>query len=244
MIVLEAARAINSVPVPEALPDLARLLSRSSRGNEAPITLRASRITDNQSLATSASATHSFILRRALNANFRLGQRENASALASFAANDSFPETLRVEALELLSLWAKPPARDRVVGLYRPLPPRDRTVAAHELDSVLAKIEANAPSMVKVAAKKAAATLAGETTTGVSTEEFAKLSRALENGSTPEKQSALATLASVNDDRAAKLLSAWVDRLFAGEIPKELRLDVLEAARSSQILLPATREKL
>jgi len=103
-IVLEAARAINDVPIPEALPDLARLLLRSSRANEAP----SEKMKRDQSFVSSA-ATESFVLRRAMNAHFRLGQKGNASILASFAANGNAPETLRVEALELLSLWAKPP---------------------------------------------------------------------------------------------------------------------------------------
>jgi len=191
-----------------------------------------------------APGTDAFILRRALNAHFRLGQKENASALASFAANDNSTEALRVEALELLSLWAKPPARDHVVGLYRPLPLRDSAVAAHELDSVLAKIEAKAPSSVKLAAKKTATALADHNATPVLTpQEFAKLSGTLETGTIPEKQTALAALAGVNDDRAATLLTAWLDKLLAAEVPKELRLDVLEAAQKNQSLVTSAATK-
>jgi quinoprotein glucose dehydrogenase len=185
-----------------------------------------------------------------MNAHFRLGRKENALALALFAANDNAPETLRIEALELLALWAKPPGRDRVVGLWRPLPPRDGEVAALELDAVLPKIETNAPATVKVAARKAVAGLAqksGEIAASViSSEEFARLSRTLESGTTGEKQSALAVLALVNEERAAGLLSGWLDKLLAGQVSKELRLDVLEAARKSRSLraAAATKEQL
>ena len=85
-IVLEAARAIYDAPIPEALPELAKLLSRSSRGNEAP----SERARRDQSLVTSAATkTGGFTLRRGMNAQFRLGKDENAMALATFAASDA-----------------------------------------------------------------------------------------------------------------------------------------------------------
>jgi quinoprotein glucose dehydrogenase len=185
-----------------------------------------------------------------MNAQFRLGRKENAQALALFARNEMAPEALRVEALELLALWAKPPGRDHIVGLWRPLPPRDGDVAAHELDSVLPRIETNAPAVVRVAARKAVTALAlkpGEAVVPtLSPEELTKLSRKLEEGATAEKQSALAALASVNDDGATKLLSAWLDRLLAGQVVKELQLDVLDAVQKSQSLVTsaATKEKV
>jgi quinoprotein glucose dehydrogenase len=53
-------------------------------------------------------------------------------------------------------------------------------------------------------------------------------------------------LASSNGDDAATLLSAWLDKLLGGQIPKELQLDVLEAARRSQSLVKSDsmKEKL
>src|SRR5206468_4497095 len=67
-IVLEAARAINDVPIPAALPDLARVASPGSRRAEAP----SAKTGIDQGLVTSAAA-ESFVMNRALNANFRLG---------------------------------------------------------------------------------------------------------------------------------------------------------------------------
>src|SRR6185436_16741602 len=94
-IVLEAARAINDVPIPEATLALAQKL---------PAAVWRAEYHDTNMFAP--------VLRRAMNTHFRVGRKENASALALFAANENAPETLRAEALELLSLWAKPPGRD------------------------------------------------------------------------------------------------------------------------------------
>ena len=233
-IVLEAARAIYDAPIPEALPELAKLLSRSSRGNEPPPE-RAGR---DQSLVTSAATkTGGFTLRRVLNAHFRLGTDENAKALATFAASDA-PEALRVEALELLALWARPPGRDPVVGLWRPLPARDGATALAALNQVLPQLNGSAPVPVKEAAKK---TLASLTTKGdatvapLSAQELGRLTTTLKGGSVKEKQAALAKLASVNDAGAKKLLATWADQLAVGQVARELQLDVLEAARTSGV---------
>ena len=137
-LVLEAARAINDVPIPAAYPQLAALLSRGQ-----------SEIGDLKSEITF------FTLRRALNASFRLGHATNAQALANFAARIDVPEPLRIEALELLSEWPKPPARDHFMGLYRPLPPRDVQPAADALRPVLASLLRDSNKDVKLAAFRA-----------------------------------------------------------------------------------------
>ena len=58
-------------------------------------------------------------LLRAINANFRVGDGRSAKALAQFAANKSADTAMRVEALEQLSHWGAPPARD---AAHRPVP--------------------------------------------------------------------------------------------------------------------------
>ncbi len=103
-LVLEAARAIYDLPIEPALPQLAALIKNP-------------RLPDALGY-------------RVLNANFRLGKVENAAALAQFAARSEASEKLRVEALKELADWAKPAGRDRVMGLWRPLPPRSADVAA------------------------------------------------------------------------------------------------------------------
>lgn len=129
LIAREAAIAINDAPVPAARRQLALFVTRPV--DDEPLMLRA------------------------LNAAFRLGGADQANALAAFAARDDATETLRLEALTLLRLWPEPPARDRIVGVYRPLDTssRDEGAAADALaahaDSLL---DGSAPEAVQVAA--------------------------------------------------------------------------------------------
>lgn len=108
-IVAEAARAINDAPVAEAQASLAALLPALPANVEPGLALRV------------------------LNAHFRSGTPANAAALAAFAARTDIAEELRAEALTHLAAWGKPPARDRIVGIYRPLPARDPAPAAKAL---------------------------------------------------------------------------------------------------------------
>jgi quinoprotein glucose dehydrogenase len=149
-LVLEAARAINDVPIEAAYPALAGLIDPD--GISRLVGHGAKSEIDNSELAF-------FTLRRVLNANFRLGQPANALALARFAARDNSPEPLRIEALELLSQWPEPPARDHIMGLYRPLPPRDGQPAINALRPVASGLLTNAPAEVRLAAIKAVAAL-------------------------------------------------------------------------------------
>ncbi|AOS44504.1 Quinoprotein glucose dehydrogenase B precursor [Lacunisphaera limnophila] len=134
-VVREAALAINDAPVPAAYAALAGLTGQ--------------RINDEA------------VLLRALNAHFRLGTAENAAALATFAARGGSP-AIREEALVLLSLWPAPPARDRLVGIYRPLAEKTRPaeVATAALLPVLDGLfGASVPDSVQLAALKAISSL-------------------------------------------------------------------------------------
>jgi quinoprotein glucose dehydrogenase len=114
-LVVEAARAIYDVPIPAALPRLAALANHSPSLPEP-------------------------LLRRVLNANFRLGQPEHSAVVAAYAAKADAPEAIRLEALHELAEWTKPSGRDRVMGLWRPLQPRPATVAANALRPALAGV--------------------------------------------------------------------------------------------------------
>jgi quinoprotein glucose dehydrogenase len=92
----EAARAIHDLPVTGALPGLAARIRR-------PMTDWA-------------------LARRAINANLRTGTAEAARDLARLAADDAAPSTHRTAALEALSAWPGTSGRDRITGLWRPLP--------------------------------------------------------------------------------------------------------------------------
>ncbi len=132
----EAALAVNDAPIPEALPALAALLDKTL--TDEPVVLRA------------------------INAHFRLGKPANAAALARYAARKDAPAKCRAEALAQLAQWAKPLQRDRLVGIYRPLPgkTRDRAVAVNALQPILGGLlAADAPSAVQTAALEALQTL-------------------------------------------------------------------------------------
>ena len=127
-IVAEAARAINDVPVNEALPALAALADGR---------------VDSLSLGY-----------RAVNANYRLGSTDAANRLASYAARSDVPAETRVEALRCLGSWQNPFPRDRVVGVYRPLPARDPASAVQALARVLPRLlKQNAEPVLAAAAQ-------------------------------------------------------------------------------------------
>ena len=95
LIVLEAARAINDVPIPAAQPALADLIKQ-------PI--------DSLPLGY-----------RVLNANFREGNPANAQAVAEFAARtDAAVAIASRSRAPTWPDWDKPAGRDRVMGLWRP----------------------------------------------------------------------------------------------------------------------------
>jgi quinoprotein glucose dehydrogenase len=129
-IVREAATAINDAPVEGAYGALA------ARLDDAPV-------------------NDEPVVARAINAHYRLGAAKNAQALAQYATRGAAAPAMRAEALLQLGLWGKTPARDRVVGTYRPLPARDGQPAAEALSAVLSKVLGTGPEPVQLAALEA-----------------------------------------------------------------------------------------
>jgi len=130
VVVAEAARAIYDLPIEASLARLAKKIDQPLLPEPAML--------------------------RALAANYRLGQPENARAIANFAARADAAETLRLEALSMLEHWAKPSGRDRVVGLWRPLAERDGNVAVAALRPTLPGILASNEKVRQAGAKVAA----------------------------------------------------------------------------------------
>ena len=126
-IVLEAARAIADEHIDVAMPKLAKLAAQPKLGKS--------------------------VMRRALNANYRLGQ---ADALAAVAAEDQHADLARGEALNLLGAWAKPSGRDRISGLWRPVADRDNKGAAAALRDKIDGLLRNATGVVQMEAIGAA----------------------------------------------------------------------------------------
>jgi quinoprotein glucose dehydrogenase len=271
-VVLEAARAVNDVPIPEAMPKLAALIEKPKLPEP--------------------------VARRVLNANFRLGRSENAAALARFAARADEPDLLRVEALKMLGDWPHPSGRDRVVGLWRPLEPRPASVAADAVRPVLAGlfhgsdairqeaaelvgqlaikeaygalfelfVDVGRPSRVRVQALKSLEAVRDETFSGVlrhalndkspdvraaalglighldPVESLRLLEKALTNGTVTERQAAIASLARIQGNDADELLHWLLHRMMTGQLPAEVKLDVLEAASRRQSAM--VKEKL
>jgi quinoprotein glucose dehydrogenase len=130
LIVLEAARAINDVPINDAMPQLASLIDHSTQSE--PLDWRV------------------------INANFRVGGEKNAAALADYAAQTEATEKVRVEALHALETWGAPGPRDRVTGFWRPLPERDGRTAAEALKPAFDRVLASSPDAIQLAAIRAA----------------------------------------------------------------------------------------
>lgn len=271
-LIAEAARAINDAPIPDAMPKLAALANKPG-----------------VNWGAMPAEQREPILLRALNANFRLGQKEHAEALAAFAASERVPENMRVEALTMLNDWAKPSQRDRLVGVYRPLKDRPAEDAAAAFKSHLAGIMVGGDKVrgagAKVAARfgiKEVGPVLREMATDVKRPVSLRIDtlRALEQlkdkdveivaratlkdedprlrsegrritlsklkpdlavlqidevlkaGHYVERQGALELLARLKTDSADKQLADLVTDVIKGKTPAEIRLDVLEAARS------------
>lgn len=173
-LVLEAARAINDEPIEKAFPALAALANRTGQPNA--------------------------LTYRALNAHFRIGGKENALALARYAANTNAPELMRLEAIKHLGNWANPPGLDRVVGLWRPLQKRSKEVAANAMSSALGGIFSGG-NRIRTEGAKVAAQL------GIK-EVGPALFEIIENAdaATIVRVESLRALASLKDDRLGKAL--------------------------------------
>ncbi|MFM7101066.1 MAG: c-type cytochrome, partial [Verrucomicrobiota bacterium] len=194
-----------------------------------------------------------WILRRAANAAFRLGGDSQATALARLAGRADAPEAVRMEALEALGQWAGASRRDRIVGLIRPLAPRDPLPAAAALAAAWESLAAAAqPAPVLAAALQAAARLplpdlpgrlepfaqhpdpiVRETVARLRPAPPANLLARLDSSDVPEQQAALARLAGLGPNAPApalRTLATRLDQLLAGQLPAALHLDVLEAA--------------
>ena len=89
---------------------------------------------------------------RALAANFRLGDAENANRVAAVAARTSENEGVRMAALKLLEDWAKPKRLDPITGLTMNLGERSPGIAKQAVVGVLAKLFVGSDALRKQSA--------------------------------------------------------------------------------------------
>lgn len=107
---LEAARAIHDLPLKEVLPELAKSLDR---------------------------AVDDAWVRRAINANYRVGGAANARRLVRYAVDDSQPLDRRLDVIKLLGAWAHPDDLDWVLGDWRPIGARPAAPAREAFASAI-----------------------------------------------------------------------------------------------------------
>ena len=187
LLVLEAARGINDVPITNAFPSLAALanpakldpllanfaaLKSSTTGGEVNLAARREAhpagpvaildVRADQPLPWGNAPVDQLtpMLLRIVNANFRLGSSEAALRLAALSVRADLSDLIRTEALHALGTWAAPHPRDRIVGTYRPLPARDPAPAREALAGVLPALlsDASARNQTSTAAPVLVAT--------------------------------------------------------------------------------------
>jgi quinoprotein glucose dehydrogenase len=115
LVIAEAARAINDEPIEAAQVALADLI-------------RSPGLEDS-------------VLRRSMNACYRLGLAEYASEVARIAADSDQSSAIRLVAAQLLATWNKPRNVDTVTGRWRPL-------AAREVDGLQEAVRTHLPGML------------------------------------------------------------------------------------------------
>lgn len=246
-LVLEAARAIHDRPIEAAMGDLAALLDGAPRHSW----LQQSKDMP-PGLKFTGDEWLTWVLRRSVNAAFRLGGATNATRLALLAIQDAVPDPVRIEALAALGDWGRPPSVDRVVGLHRPIPTRDPRPAREALAGAWPELVSDAPLQVLIAALDAAEALewtgraaaldaleshadpavrteAGRRKAARAVVPVAELRQQLVSGSLSERQEALQALAGSADPAATGALDEISGPWTRGEWPPALALDLMEA---------------
>jgi quinoprotein glucose dehydrogenase len=130
LVATEAARAINDdLSIVDALTDLGNALNQTSFTSEA-------------------------FVRRAINANLRVGTELTMMNLIRYSSNEAAPAAMRAEALATLSTWAKPSVLDRVDGRYRGEIVRDPGAVKQKAADLLFKLSSSKEKAVRLAAVK------------------------------------------------------------------------------------------
>lgn len=145
----------------------------------------------------------------------------------------SAPEEVRVAALQAVSRLAitsvNPLLPQLVADTKLPVKVRAEAlaaIAALNLPTLEAALDI-ARSDANEELRKAATSLSAKLRTS---DPVVRIAAVLANGTVGEQQTALATLGTLPGASADELIGQWLDRLLAGKVPRELQLDVLQAA--------------
>lgn len=134
-VVAEAARAIHDdFSIDGAMSKLAEMLDRDG-------------------------VTSEVVLRRAISANLRLGEKENVDLLLNFIQRTDASPAMRAEALSALATWGEPSVFDRVTGRFRGRITRDATYAGEAYTAISEQLLRGGEERIRLAALQAAATL-------------------------------------------------------------------------------------
>ncbi|CAM3460214.1 HEAT repeat domain-containing protein [Pontibacter korlensis] len=130
-VVTEAARAINDdLSIKQALPALGNVLQNPRLTDEA-------------------------LVRRAINANLRVGTPQAMQNLIDYAQRESAPVAMRAEAMDALSTWASPSVLDRVDGRYRGVIKREPALVKSKAADALVTISTHKEAPLRLSAVKA-----------------------------------------------------------------------------------------
>lgn len=209
-VVTETARAINDdLSITDALPDLANALNDHRFSNEA-------------------------FIRRAINANLRLGTDATMQNLLNYINYEGAPVAMRTEAIDALSTWAKPSVLDRVDGRLRGNVTRALEPVQRNSQESLIKLAANKEAGIRVHAARALGKLAIN-------ESAAPLLAQLKKDASPEARieiiKTLSKLKGANMDEAIKVALAdkeksvravGLDLLKGSQLPPDVMVSLLD----------------
>jgi quinoprotein glucose dehydrogenase len=259
-LVLEASRAVNDVPIDPALPQLAALAPRTGlaapvlyrvisahyrlgkRENAAdlvalaarPDVLEAVRIEALRALGDWGEAR---ALDRVVNlwrpASPRRAEDAAGALRSGLGGIFSAPDRVRAEGAGLAARFGIREVGPALLALVaeRARSPQVRVETLRalaalkdaRLDEALKLALADEEPRLRAAGRRVLAGLRPA-------EALPELEKALERGTTVERQQAFATLGGMKVRGADPVLARWLDRLLAGKVAPEVRLDLLEAA--------------
>ena len=197
-IALEAARAVHDLQMDDAMEPLAKLVAKADLSDH--------------------------MIRRAISANNRIGDKESATRLASFVADSGYDAELKKDAMRLLGEWESPDPHDPVTNAYRVVDTSKRKVAdaAQVVGNIFDKLDTLEKSVVEkvvdVAAKLKVKKAAGQIYKIVMDDKATGQTRAsalssLENLEFEGLGDTLAKLGQSSDQLPPELTSAYMDVL-------------------------------